>query len=187
MTSISSVELPQIVAAYDFSAFDRIVDVGGGAGALLHGILSANPKLRGVLFALPSVVAGADRLRSGSLAARCEIVGGDMFQSVPEGADAYLMRVVIHDWSDEDALKILKNCRKAILAHGKLLLVDSVLKPINQPDPGRFNDMSMLALTAGGRERTEDEFGDLLQQAGFKLDRVIPATGLTSIVEAQPV
>jgi hypothetical protein len=187
MTSISSVELPLIVAAYDFSSFKRIVDVGGGEGALLHGILSANPKVSGVLFDLPSVVAGGASLRTGSIAGRCEIVGGDFFQGVPEGADAYLMRVVIHDWNDEDALKILKNCRRAIPAHGKLLLVESVLKPANQPDPGRFNDLVMLVVAPGGRERTETEFADLLRKAGFSLTRVIPATGLTSIIESQPV
>ena len=187
MTSLSARDLPLIIAAYDFSAFNRIVDVGGGAGALLHGILSANPKLRGVLFDLPSVVEGADSLRSGSLAARCEIVGGDMFQKVPEGADGYLMRAVIHDWNDEDALKILQVCRRAIPAHGKLLLVDSVLKPSNEPDLGRFNDLTMLAMAPGGRERSEVEFRDLLQRSGFALTRVIPATGMLSIVEAHPV
>jgi hypothetical protein len=154
---------------------------------LLHGILSANPKLRGVLFDLPSVVKGADSLRSESLAARCEIVGGDVFQNVPEGADAYLMRVVLHDWNDEDAVKILKTCRRAIPAHGKLLLVETVLKRSNEPDPGRFNDLTMLTLAPGSRERTEVEFKELLHHAGFALVRVIPATGLTSIVEAHPV
>jgi hypothetical protein len=187
MTSVSSVELPLVIAAYDFSCFERIVDVGGGQGALLHGILSANPKLRGVLFDLPSVVAGAASLRSGSIAERCEIVGGDFFQAVPGGADAYLMRVVIHDWNDEDALKILKNCRRAVPAHGKLLLVESVLKPPNQPDPGRFNDLTMLVVAPGGRERSETEFTELLREAGFSLTRVLPATGLTSIIEACPV
>jgi hypothetical protein len=187
MTSVSSLELPLIVAAYDFSGFARIVDVGGGEGALIRGILEANPKLRGVLFDLSSVVAGAVSLRKGSIADRCEIVGGDFFQAVPEGADAYLMRVVIHDWNDEDALKILKSCRRAIPAHGKLLLVESVLKPPNQPDPGRFNDLVMLVMAPGGRERTETEFADLLRKAGFSLTRVIPATGLTSIIESQPV
>ena len=96
------------------------------------------------------------------------------------------MRVVIHDWNDEDALKILKNCRRSILADGKLLLVESVLKPANEPDPGRFNDLIMLAVAPGGRERTEAEFTDLLRKAGFSLTRVIPATGLTSIIESQP-
>ena len=187
MTSISSVELPLIVAAYDFSEFERIVDVGGGEGALLHGILCANPKLHGVLFDLPSVVAGATSLRNGSISERCAIVGGDFFQAVPDGADAYLMRVVVHDWNDEDALKILKNCRRAIPAHGKLLLVVSVLKMPNEPDLGKFNDLIMLVVAPGGRERTEAEFTDLLHKAGFALTRVIRATEITSIVESRPV
>ena len=187
MSAISGAELPAIVGAYEYSKFQRIVDVGGGQGALLHGILSANPKLRGVLFDLPSVVAGAASLLKGPIAGRCDVVGGDFFVGVPEGADAYLMRVVLHDWNDEDALKILTNCRRAIPAHGKLLLVESVLKPSNQPDPGRFNDLTMLVIAPGGRERTEAEFGELLTNAGFALIRVIPATGLTSIVEARPV
>jgi hypothetical protein len=164
-----------------------MVDVGGGQGALLYGILSANPKLRGVLFDLPSVAASAASLRNGPIAGRCEIVGGDFFQGVPEGADAYLMRVVIHDWNDEDALKILRNCRSAIATHGKLVLVESILKPPNQRDVGRFNDLTMLVLAPGGRERTEPEFTELLRAAGFSLTRVIPATPLTSIIESRPV
>jgi hypothetical protein len=187
MTATSSTELPAIVAAYDFSKFERLVDVGGGEGALLHGILLANPKLRGVLFDLPSVVAGAASLLDGSIATRCEVVGGDFFQTVPAGADGYLMRVVIHDWNDDDALKILRNCRRAIRDHGKLLLIDSVLKPPNQPDAGRFNDLTMLVVAPGGRERTEAEFRELLRSAGFSMLRVIPATGLTSIIESEPV
>jgi SAM-dependent methyltransferase len=186
MTSGSLVELPQILAAYDFSHFERIVDVGGGQGALLQGILSANPKVRGVLVDLPSVVAGAAALLSGAIAERCEVVGGDFFQEVPQGADAYVMRVVVHDWNDEDALKILRNCRRAIRPDGKLLLIESVLKPPNEPDPGSFNDLTMLVVAPGGKERTEAEFRSLLREAGFSLMRVIPATGLTSIIESQP-
>jgi len=187
MTSVSSGELSQIVAAYDFSKFEQIVDVGGGQGALLHGILSAYPNLRGVLIDLPSVVTGASVLRSGAIAGRCEVVGGDFFQAVPEGADAYLMRVVIHDWNDEDALRILRNCRRAIRTHGKLLMIESVLKPPNESDLARFNDLTMLVVAPGGKERTEEEFGKLLREAGFSLTRVITATGLTSIIESQPV
>jgi hypothetical protein len=186
MTSTSSIEVPAIIAAYDFSGFERIVDVGGGEGALLHGILSANPNLRGVLFDLPSVVAGAVSLQNGSVAERCEIVGGDFFQGVPAGADVYFMRVVIHDWNDDDALKILTNCRRAISADGKLLLVESVLKPANRPDLARFNDLTMLVVAPGGRERTAAEFGELLREAGFSLTRVISATELTSIIESRP-
>jgi SAM-dependent methyltransferase len=186
MTSVSSIELPAIVAAYDFSGLERVIDVGGGQGALLHGILSANPKLRGVLFDLPSVVAGAESLRAGVLANRCQIIGGDFFQAVPNGADGYLMRVVLHDWNDADALRILKNCRAAIRPNGKLLLIESVLKSRNQPDQARMNDLIMLVVAPGGKERTEEEFRELLREAGFSLTRVIPATGLTSIIECRP-
>ena len=187
MSATSTTELPAIVAAYDFSQFESLVDVGGGGGALLHGILLANPKLRGVLFDQPSVVAGATPLLAGSIAPRCEVIGGDFFQTVPAGADGYLMRVVIHDWNDDDALKILRNCRHAIRDNGRLLLVESVLKPPNQPDPGRFNDLTMLVVAPGGRERTDAEFRELLRSAGFSMLRVIPATGLTSIIESEPV
>jgi hypothetical protein len=111
MTSISSVELPQILAIYDFSQFERVADLGGGQGALLHGILSSHPKLRGILADLPHVVAGATILRSGAIADRCEIVGVDLFQSVPAGADGYVMKYIVHGFTDADALKILRNCR----------------------------------------------------------------------------
>jgi hypothetical protein len=97
------------------------------------------------------------------------------------------MRVVIHDWNDEDALRILRNCRRAIRTHGKLLMIESVLKPPNESDLARFNDLTMLVVAPGGKERTEEEFGKLLREAGFSLTRVITATGLTSIIESQPV
>jgi SAM-dependent methyltransferase len=186
MTSMSSTDLPAILAAYDFSSFECVVDVGGGHGALLHGILSANPKLRGVLVDLPSVVAKAEKLRSEAVSPRCEVVGGDIFEAVPRGADGYLARLVIHDWNDDDALKILKNCRAAISPGGKLLLIESVLKETNEPDPARLGDVWMLALTPGGKERTESEFASLLGRAGFALTRVIPAEGY-AIIESQPV
>jgi hypothetical protein len=186
MTSLSSVDVSEVIRLYDFSKFERLVDVGGGQGALLHGILAANPNLRGVLMDLPSVVEGASVLRTGPVADRCEIVGGDFFQAVPAGGDAYLMRVVIHDWNDADALRILKNCQRAIRPDGKLILIDSVLKPSNQPDPGRFNDLVMLAVAPGGKERTEPEFRKLLSEAGFVLNRIIPGSGLTAIIESLP-
>jgi SAM-dependent methyltransferase len=186
MTFLSSVDLPQILATYDFSHFERIVDVGGGHGALLHGILSANSKVRGVLADLPAVVAGAAALRIGAMADRCEVVGVDFFATVPEGADAYVMKHIIHDWNDEDALKILRNCRRAIRDDGKLLLIEHVLKPPSEPDPGRFFDMAMLVVTPGGRERSEADFRALLRDAGFSLSRGIPTVGPLSIVESRP-
>src|SRR5215469_12062672 len=121
--------LAAIVGAYDFSKFERIVDVGGGHGLLLAAILSANPRLRGVLHDLPAVVAGASALRREPISQRCEIIGGDFFKGVPPGADAYLLKGIAHDWDDEAALQILKNCRRAIHPDGTLLLVEAVLTP----------------------------------------------------------
>jgi hypothetical protein len=186
MTAGSSFVLPAILTAYDFSRFERIVDVGGGHGALLHGLLSAHPTLRGVLFDLPAVVAGAATERTGALAARYEMVGGDFFQTVPKGADGYVLKSIIHDWNDEDASKILRNCRRAICPHGKLLLIERVLQPSNQPDQGRFADLNMLVLVRG-RERTETDFRALLREVGFSLTRVIPTSTPWSIIESQPV
>ncbi len=187
MTSISSVELPQILAAYDFSQFQQVADLGGGQGALLHGILSAYPKLRGILADLPQVVAGTAILRSGSVASRCEVLGVDLFQTVLAGADGYVMKYVVHGFNDADALKILRNCRKAMSPNAKLLLIERVLKPANQPDPGKFMDLQMLVVAPGGRERTETDYRALLDKAGFSLKRVISTAGPVAIVESQPV
>ncbi len=185
MTSGSSVQVSDILAAYDFSRFERIVDVGGGQGLLLHRILSAHPQLHGVLADLPSVVASAAALRS-PIADRCEVVGIDFFQSVPEGADAYVAKSVIHDWNDHDAVRILKNCRRAIRNNGTMLLIELILKPANQPDFARFADLQMLVVT-GGQERTEAEYRALLGEAGFSLTQVIQTAGFMSIIESQPV
>ena len=176
--------LAAIVGAYDFSKHERIVDVGGGHGLLLAGILSANPRLRGVLHDLPAVVPGASALRQESISQRCEIIGGDFFKGVPAGADAYVLKGIIHDWNDEAALKILKNCRRAIHADGTLLLVEAVLTSSTDPTSALM-DMLMMVLTSG-RERTESEFRSLLQEAGFSMVQVIRAAGV-SIIESRPV
>jgi hypothetical protein len=172
------------VEAYDFSRFERIVDVGGGHGAKLLAILSANPRVRGTLYDLPAVVAGALAVQRGAVGDRCEIVGGDFFDGVPAGADAYLLSGIIHDWDDEAAAKILRNCRRAIRPDGRLLLVETVLTPSSDPSSALM-DVLMMVLT-GGRERTEEEFGSLLRDAGFSLTRVIPTPG-ASILESRPV
>lgn len=185
MTAGSEMSVPPILSAYDFSSFELIVDVGGGQGALLRGILSANPNVRGVLFDFPEVVSTAAALMKAELAARCDVVGGDFFKSVPEGADAYVLKGIIHDWNDDDALKILKNCRRAIRNDGRLLLFETILKPSGQPDPGSFMDILMLTLV-GGLERTESNFRELLQKAGFDLTRVMPTEGGPYIIESRP-
>ena len=180
--SSSPDHLAAIVGAYDFSRFGRIVDVGGGHGLLLAAILSANPRLRGVLYDLPSVVAGA--LRQEAISERYEIIGGDFFQGVPAGADAYVLKGIIHDWNDHAALKILKNCRQAIPPNGTLLLVETVLSRATDP-AGALMDMLMMVLTSG-RERTESEFRSLLQGAAFSMTHVIRAGGV-SMIESRPV
>lgn len=173
-----------VVRSYNFSRFDRIVDVGGGHGALLAGILAANPRTRGVLYDLPAVVSGASALQREGMADRCEIVGGDFFEGVPAGGDAYLLSGIIHDWQDEAAVRILRNCRRAIRPDGRLLLLETVLAPSG--DPARaLMDVLMMVLT-GGRERTESELGFLLEAAGFSLTEVVPTPG-AAILESRPI
>ena len=185
MTSLSGGHLSAILANYDFAGCTRIVDVAGGQGALLRGILERYPRATGVLCDLPSVVAGAHALKASAVAGRCEVVGVDMFRAVPAGGDTYLLKMILHDWADAEALQILRNCRQAIAAGGRLLVCDAVLAPPNAPDPAKWTDLNMLVLVTG-RERTEEEFRGLYAAAGFRLTRTIPAGGL-AILEGVPV
>jgi hypothetical protein len=185
MNSGSAMSGPAVTAAYDFSRFTKIVDVGGGQGLLLHAILTAAPQTRGVLFDFPEVVAGAGLLRSGDVAGRCEIVGGDFFESIPAGGDVYILKGVIHDWNDREAVKILNGCRRAMASGGKLLLYETVLDQRQESVSANFMDVLMMALT-GGRERTEDDFRELLRGAGFSLTRVIPTSSPAFLIEAEP-
>jgi hypothetical protein len=173
---------PALLAAYDFSRFEQLVDVGGGEGALLRDILAATPRLHGVLFDLPQVVAGASEILRGEIAARCQIVGGNFFDSVPEAADAYLLKGVIHDWPDDDAARILRNTRRAIRSDGILLLVEGVVDSAARP----VGLMELLMLVIGGRERTEADFRLLLAATGFSLTRIVP-TEASSLIECHPV
>jgi O-methyltransferase domain/Dimerisation domain len=176
-----------VTTAYDFSAFRRIVDVGGGNGALLAGILAANPPLTGVIFDLPNVATRATaRLRELGLAGRCESVGGDFFKEVPSGGDAYLLKHVIHDWNDDRATEILRTCRRAMGAEAKLLIVEGVYPPrIDQSDESRgaaANDVNMLVCT-GGRQRPEAGFRSLCDAAGFRLTRIVPTQTPVKVIE----
>jgi hypothetical protein len=186
MTGFSVAEADAVVAGYDFAGIARVVDVGGGHGYLLASILRANPALRGVLFDLPPVVDGAQALldRLG-VAERCEIVAGDFFQAVPAGGDAYLLKNIIHDFTDEQACIILSACRRAMGDGARLLLVQEVLPPGNAPSPGKLLDMQMLLI--GGRERTEAEYRALLESAGFALQRVVQLPAPLHIIEATPL
>ena len=152
---------------------------------MLATVLKAYPHMRGILFELSHAIEGASALleREG-VAPRCEVVGGDFFRSVPEGGDAYLLKLVLHDWDDERALQILRNCQRVMRPKGTLLLVDFVLRAEDERDLGKFADLEMLVLTSGGRERTELEFRDLLGKAGFRLTRIVPTASPKSVIEA---
>lgn len=187
MSAVTAATNEAIGALYDFSHFGTVVDVGGGHGGLVTSILKANPQVKGVLFDAPEVIEGARaRLEAAGLADRCETVSGDFFRSVPAGGDAYVMKWIIHDWDDQRAITILKNCRSQMQPSSRLILVDCVVPEGDEPHFSKFIDLNMLVMT-GGKERTEKEFEKLLGVAGFKLLRVIPTDLPTSIVEAEPM
>ncbi|WP_409426412.1 methyltransferase [Mycobacterium sp. SMC-11] len=185
MTGASAIAIESAVPAYDFSASKLIVDVGGGHGALLAAVLRQAPDARGVLFDLPQVVAGAGPATA-EVASRCDIQGGSFFESVPAGGDTYLLKTVIHDWDDEQSLAILRNVRAAISPDGKVLLFEMVLPEGAPAHLGLVLDLEML-VAGGGQERTRREYGELLSQAGFELQRMIPTTSPLAIIEARAV
>lgn len=187
MTSGSEFAIHSTLAAYDFSGFGTIIDVGGGHGRLLSKILEKVPGARGVLFDLPSVVDGAGpELKSAGVAERCKVVGGSFFDTVPDGGDAYVMKSILHDWSDDDAERILRNIRGAIAPASKLVLLEAVLpeRPSSQIEV-MFDLEMMVALH--GKERTRAQWSDLLRRAGFRLDRVVDTAGPVAVIEAVPV
>jgi O-methyltransferase domain/Dimerisation domain len=187
LTSRSASENGAVVSAYNFGGGARIIDVGGGEGTLLASILTANPASRGVLFDMPQAAQLArQRLEAAGLESRSEVLGGNFFESVPAGGDLYVMKKIIHDWSDERALAILQNCRAVMPAHGRLLMIELIVPPGNDPSFVKMLDLLMLT-HVGGRERTEGEYRSLLQSAGFRLQRVIPTASPVSLMEAVPV
>jgi hypothetical protein len=185
--AVGSAEPLAVAAAYDFSGVRRLVDVGGGIGALLAAVLDRYPRVEGVLFDRPDVIDEArTRLAELGVAEGCEIVGGDFFGSLPENADAYLLSHILHDWDDERCVTILRNCRRAMDRDGRVLIVEMVLPPGDAPHPGKILDMAMLVYSTGGVERTEEEYGDLLRRGGFRLARVVSTQSAVSVIEAAP-
>lgn len=178
------------VQAYDFSAIATMVDVGGGYGQLLATILRANPKMRGVVFDMEHAAEGARReLAAAGVAGRCEVVVGDFFKEVPAGADAYIMKSIIHDWNDERSISILRNCRRAAGTAARVLLVERVMPERIQVAPEDQStamlDLNML-VGAGGRERTKAEFAKLFEAASLKLVRIVPTAAGMAVIEAVP-
>jgi hypothetical protein len=185
MTAFSAMVIPAVLETYEFSGIGTLVDVAGGHGAVLTAILQKYPAMQGVLFDLEHVIAGAGpRIAQLGLADRCRTVTGNFFEAVPEGGDAYVMKHIIHDWDDERALLILRNIRKAMNRGGRVILIESVVLPGNQPDFAKIIDLEML-LMPGGRERTEAEFRALFAAAGLEMTRIVPNRSPLSLVEAR--
>ena len=184
MTNLSVIQSAAIAASYDFSSIQTLVDIAGGQGLLIASILKSNPTLKGVLFDQPPVIERAKRfLEAEGVLERCQLAAGNFFESVPEGGDAYILKYIIHDWDDERAIAILKQCHKVMPANGKILVAEQVIPPANEPFMGKLLDLQMLVMTDGGRERTEAEYRALFEKAGFKLTRIVPTQREVSIVE----
>jgi O-methyltransferase/methyltransferase family protein len=188
MTDSASLVAPAIAASYDFSQWDSVMDVGGGNGVLLAAILRAYPKLRGVLADRSHVLERARQrgLLGGELETRSTMQNCDFFNEIPSGSRAYLMKSVIHDWNDEDARRILHHCRKAMPENGAVLLIEWDLSEANLPSQGKVADVTMMVLT-GGKERTIEEYRELLESASFRLNQVISTDAGFNVLEALPI
>jgi hypothetical protein len=187
MTAMSAATGPAVAAAYDFGQWGSIADVGGGNGVLLASILKAHPKLHGVLADLPHVLERARErgYLAGELVSRAKMQECDFFREVPSGCRAYVMKSVIHDWEHEKARQILANCRRAVPDDGALLLVEWGISESNQPSAGKLVDVAMLVMT-GGKERTTEEYRELLASASFRLNKVVPTPSGMVVIESLP-
>ncbi len=186
MNSMTQGLAARLVAAYDFSRFGVVVDVGGGDGTLLREILGAHPGVRGILYDRPDVVGRArPKLEGAGLLDRCQVVGGDFLEGVPEGADAYVLKSIVHDWDDAGSLQLLRRVRAAMAPGRHLVVIDRVLPERPGPEDleALTSDLNMMVAN-GGRERTEAEFADLFGRGGFRLERVVATGTPNSVLEA---
>lgn len=181
MASFSDSENAAIAGSYDFSRFQRVVDVGGGHGGFLIEVLNAAPSARGVLFDAAHVLRDA-RIAAAGLSERCELVAGDFFKEVP-GGDCIILKRILHDWADQTAIDILRVCRRALAEGGRVIVVDTVIPPGNEPHAGKLLDVLMMVSTPG-RERTEEEFRRMFAAADLRLERVIETPAMLSVIEA---
>ncbi|MFE9580293.1 methyltransferase [Nocardia sp. NPDC006044] len=186
MTSIGSLGLAPLLAAYDFAQFETLVDVAGGEGTMLAEILCRAPRSKGILFELPEVAESASsRLGELGLAGRCAVERGSFFDAVPQGGDAYILKHILHDWPEDDAGRILTSVRAAMKPDARLLIIELVVPENTRPHPGKYIDLEMLVNT-GGRERSADEYREFLARFGFTLSRIVPTVSPDNILEAVP-
>lgn len=187
MTAVHGYETAAMLDAYDFSGIRVLADIGGGNGSVISATLKRYPAMKGILFDLGHVIGRArENVQNSGLSDRCIIIEGSFFESIPSGADAYLFRHIIHDWTDEQSIQILSNCRKVIPADGRLLIIESVVPAGNEASLSKDFDMTMLTFP-GGIERTAEEYGILLEQSGFQLRSITPTASAVSVVEGKPI
>jgi len=187
MVSFHGGETNAVLDVYDYSGIERLADIGGGNGSVLSATLERYPHLHGIWFDMPRVVERARQtFAATSIDGRVQYRTGNFFEAVPEGADAYQMRHIIHDWYDPEAIQILANCRRVMPEHGRLLLIEAVIEPGNEPSFGKFADIIMLVMP-GGLERTEEQFRSLYEKAGFELSSITPTASGVCVIEGRPV
>jgi hypothetical protein len=184
MTGVHGRETEAMLEAYDFTRIRTLADIGGGNGSVITAILRRYPAMHGILFDLPGVVERAKaNIEAAGLKERCQVVAGNFFEGVP-GADAYLLRHIIHDWDDDKSITILCQCRRAMGQGGKLWVIEGVVPPGNEPSVSKFFDVAMMVLP-GGMERTEEEYQRLFEAAGFRLTRIVPTRTWVSVIEGE--
>ena len=187
MSGFSAQEMTAILAAYDFSGFAHVVDVGGGEGALVAALLGKYPQLRATVLDLATVADGAQRLLADAgLTERASFIAGDFFGEIPRGGDLYLLKSVIHNWNDAAAANILRGCRRAMSDDARVILIERVIPAANVPSEATLFDINMLVVL-GSQERTESEYRALFDAAGFRLTRVVPTDSPMSLIEGVPV
>ncbi len=183
MSGVTAQANEAILSKYEFADINTLIDVGGGHGSLITSILQRHPGMQGILFDAPQVIDGAKApVDASGVGDRCQLVGGNFFESVPSGGDAIILKWIIHDWNDEQCVTILRNCHRALPENGQLILVEAVVPAGNEPHFSKFIDLNMLVMT-GGRERTEEEFRALYEASGFRLTRVVATESPFSVIE----
>ena len=184
MTRISQMNSQAVIQNFAFSPFKTIVDVGGGHGELLFSILRAHPHINGILFDQAKALPGTETVDN-ALSERTQLIAGNFFESIPSGGDCYILQQILHDWNDENSIKILRHCRNVMHDSSKLLVIDAVVTPDNLPSFNKITDLHMMVLSHGGKERTAAEFKSLFQCAGLNLTEIIPTGTAFSIISGQ--
>ena len=187
MESVSGFAADAVLEAYDFDGIRTLADVGGGNGSMALAVLGRYPEMRGIVCDLPYIEKqAAERIEAAGAAGRCAFEAGDFFERAPQGADAHLLKFILHDWNDEDSIRILRSCRAALPPAGRLLVIEVVVPEENRPDFSHWMDLNMLVMT-GGKERTAAEYESLFRRGGFRLERIVPTAGPFSVIDARPV